>query len=448
MSDRSSSDSRAPVEAAGETPGRPRPRHPLADPHILVGALLPALLFSLGVGAMLPVIASFAVERGASLATAGAIAAMLPVGQILADMPAGSLTARIGDRRAMLLAGLLGALGFLGAALSPGPLSLAAAVLLVGGANAVFHLARHAHLTAVTPPQHRARVLSTLGGMNRIGQFLGPFLGAAVLLVGELPLVFVVAAVTALAASATVAMTREDPQTVDDDGAAGVGAAQSGRAGRAQSAEASRAPRMLEVLRDHRRLLMTLGVPVLLVGSVRGARQQVLPLWGEHLGLDPATISLLFGLAAGVDMLLFYPAGKIMDRMGRLWIGVPSMTLLGLAMALVPLTSGESQLAAAAVLMGLGNGLGSGIMMTIASDVAPERGRPQFLGAWRLLQDVGVASGPLIVSAGAALGSLAAGIWTAAAMGPAGAAALRRWLPRWSIHATRATRRRAEQSAP
>ncbi|GAB3178446.1 MFS transporter [Nesterenkonia halophila] len=436
MSDRSSSESRAPLEAAGESPGRPR--HPLADPHILVGALLPALLFSLGVGAMLPVIASFAVERGASLATAGAIAAMLPVGQILADMPAGSLTARIGDRRAMLLAGLLGALGFLGAALSPGPLPLAGAVLLVGGANAVFHLARHAHLTAVTPPQHRARVLSTLGGMNRIGQFLGPFLGAAVLMVGELPLVFVVAAVTALAASATVAMTREDPQT-DDDGAE-AGAAQSGRA---QSAEASRAPRMLEVLRDHRRLLMTLGVPVLLVGAVRGARQQVLPLWGEHIGLDPATISLLFGLAAGVDMLLFYPAGKIMDRMGRLWIGVPSMTLLGLAMALVPLTSGESQLAAAAVLMGLGNGLGSGIMMTIASDVAPERGRPQFLGAWRLLQDVGVASGPLIVSAGAALGSLAAGIWTAAAMGPAGAAALRRWLPRWSIHATRATRRRA-----
>ncbi|MGQ7785897.1 MFS transporter [Nesterenkonia sp. K-15-9-6] len=400
---------------------------------VVLGALVPAFIFSIGIGAMLPVIAPHAVQQGAPLAVAGVIAAMLPVGQILADIPAGALAARIGDRRAMLAAGGLAGLGLLAAAAAPTLVTLGLAVLLVGAANAVFHLARHSYLTEITPALHRARVLSTLGGVHRIGQFVGPFLGAVVLHAGDLRLVFVLAAGTAAAATVTVALARPDPSAETLDAPV--------------AGDSRRRPRLAAVLGQHRRLLLTLGAPVLLVGAIRGARQQVIPLWGEHIGLDPATISIIFGIAGGIDMLLFYPAGKIMDRFGRLWIGVPAMITLGVAMALVPLTHSTIQMVWVAVALGLGNGLGSGIMMTVASDVAPSQGRPQFLGAWRLLQDLGIAAGPLIVASGAVLGSLAAGIWVAAAMGPCAAGALQRWLPQWSVHANRTTRRRAGLSA-
>ena len=43
-----------------------------------------------------------ATERGASLALAGLIAAMLMVGELVADLPAGWLVARIGERIAMI----------------------------------------------------------------------------------------------------------------------------------------------------------------------------------------------------------------------------------------------------------------------------------------------------------------------------------------------------------
>ncbi|MDZ5078460.1 MFS transporter [Nesterenkonia sp. HG001] len=400
---------------------------------VVLGALIPAFIFSIGIGAMLPIIAPHAVQQGATLAVAGVIAAMLPVGQILADIPAGALASRIGDRPAMLLAGGTACLGLLGAALADSLIALALAILLVGAANAVFHLARHSYLTEITPPMHRARVLSTLGGVHRIGQFVGPFIGALVLQTGDLRLVFLLATATAAAASVTVALSRPEERRRHPDQ----------RRSDSEAEDAVVRPSLRTVLRDHRALLLTLGVPVLLVGCIRGARQQVIPLWGEHLGLDPATISIIYGIAGGIDMLLFYPAGKIMDHFGRLWMGVPAMVVLGLAMALVPLTQAAAQLTWVAVALGLGNGLGSGIMMTVASDVAPSAGRPQFLGAWRLLQDLGIAAGPLIIAAGAALGSLAAGIWVAAAMGPAAGAALQRWLPRWSVHANRTTRRRA-----
>ena len=78
------------------------------------------------------------------------------------------------------------------------------------------------------------------------------------------------------------------------------------------------------------------------------------------------------------------------------------------------------------MLMGFGNGIGSGILMTLGADVAPPETRSQFLGVWRLCADSGSAGGPLVVSAAAALGSLAAGIsrWAPWARGGGRAAAL------------------------
>lgn len=398
---------------------------------VVLGALIPAFIFSIGIGAMLPVIAPYSVERGASLATAGLIAAMLPVGQILADVPAGQLAAKIGDRAAMLVAGTVAALGFLAAALAPSVLTLGFAVLLVGASYAVFHLARHSYLTEVTPAFHRARVLSTLGGVHRIGQFVGPFLGAGVIYLFGTSAVFYIAVLTALAATVTVWLARPTARQHDDE---------------ALDTSASQrrvTPRLRDMLREHRRVLLTMGTVGMLVGTIRGARQQVIPLWGEYIDLDPTTISLLFGLAGGIDMLLFYPAGKVMDRFGRLWVGVPAMLMLGIATALIPFTSTATEMAVVSMFLGFANGCGSGIMMTISSDIAPAQGRAQFLGVWRLLTDIGLGAGPMLLAAGAAVGSIAAGIWVTAAIGPLASAGMQRWLPRYSDHANRSTRRRA-----
>jgi MFS family permease len=73
---------------------------------------------------------------------------------------------------------------------------------------------------------------------------------------------------------------------------------------------------------------------------------------------------------------------------------------------LVPLTDSFTTLAAVGVLMGLGNGMGSGIVMTLGADFSPATGRASFLGVWRLVSDLGQAGGPLVVSAVAAMASL------------------------------------------
>ena len=200
---------------------------------------------------------------------------------------------------------------------------------------------------------------------------------------------------------------------------------------------------MWQVLRDHRAIFATLGIAIFAVGATRGARQTVIPLWAEHLGIEPATTSLLFAVSGAADMLLFYPSGKIMDRFGRLWVGVPSMLLLGTAMICLPFAATPIAVGVAAIFIGLGNGIGSGVLMTLGADTAPTEIRAQFLAVWRLIQDSGNATGPLVVSAGAALGSLAGGIIAMGAVGIGAAGALLRWTPRWSVHACRRTREAA-----
>lgn len=381
---------------------------------------LPTLIFEIGMGAVAPMIALSGRGLGASVGMAGLVLAMLGVGQILGDVPAGALAARVGDRRAMLIAATVAIVTLLGCALADTLWELALFVTATGATNAVFILARQAYLTEVIPEGLRARALSTLGGMTRVGAFIGPFIGAAVVHGRPVRDIYWLALACAVAAGLVVLLV---PDVADPT------------AGHRRSTVSVRT-----VVVRHRRVFLTLGLAVLLVASVRATRQTVLPLWAERIGESPSTTSIVFGLAGLVDTLTFYPSGKIMDRAGRLWIAVPSMLVLGLTQAVLPLTGGLVSLTVVAMLMGFGNGIGSGVLMTLGADVAPPETRSQFLGMWRLCSDSGTAVGPLAVSAVAGLGSLAGGIGMMGGVGIIAAVALLRWVPRYSPFATAGTR--------
>ncbi len=377
---------------------------------------LPSLLFGIGQGAIAPVIPLSARELGASVATAGLVVAFLGVGRVIGDLPAGLLAIRIGERRAMLVA-----LGVTVAALATciaarSVIVLICAVVFLGFATAVFGLARHAYLAEIMPYEQRGRALSTLGGTHRVGMFVGPFLGAAMMqglgTDGGYWLHVVVAVIAAV-----VLIVVPDPPAAR---------------GRVTGHHEAAAPRvsLRKIIRQQAPVLRTLGVAALLVGAARASREVAIPLWGEDIGLSPATTSLVFGISGAVEMLLFYPAGLVMDRLGRRWVVVPSMLILGTSLVLLPLTGGVATYTAVAVVMGLGNGLGSGIMMTIGADVSPHAGRAAFLGAWRLFSDVGNGLGPLSVSGVTALASLGLAIGAAGGIAYLGAALMAYWIPR------------------
>ena len=78
----------------------------------------------------------------------------------------------------------------------------------------------------------------------------------------------------------------------------------------------------------------------------------------------------------------------------------------------------------------MGNGIGSGIIMTIGADASPSADRTRFLGIWRLITDLGGGGGPLLMSSVTAVLSLAGGITAIGALGFVAAWMFWRWLPR------------------
>lgn len=398
------------------------PQQPFEFRAIAVGAYGPSLLYGVATGAILPVIALTARDLGADVATAALIITLTGAGSLVANVPATLIAVRFGERRALIGAALWCAAAMFLALTAPNLPVFAVAILLEGMAGAVFGLARQSYLTEVVPVQFRARALSTLGGVTRIGVFLGPFLAALFMSFLGLGGAYWVGAGASLAAAA---LSWRVPELV----AAG---RRSGR-GRVPTETAPpipASPTIRSTLRSHTRVFLTVGVGVLLIAAVRATRQAVLPLWSESIGLDAATTALVYGLSGAIDMLIFYPSGKIMDVKGRRWIAVPCMLIMGTALTLLPLTDGHTGLLLVALLIGFGNGIGSGIVMTLGADFSPSPGRPQFLGIWRLLTDLGTMGGPGLLSLVTALATLSAGIWATAALGFLGAGVLWYWIPR------------------
>lgn len=388
-----------------------RPRSDVALRSLGATVYLPVLIHAVGQGAFAPVIVLSAYELGASLGTAGLVVALLGLGLIIGDLPAGALVGRIGERPAMILAAAIGGAGLLICATAGTILPYAAGVLVYGTSTATWGLARQVYVTDVVPYRLRARALSLLAGLTRIGMFIGPLAGAvAIGAFGIAGAYLVCLLATALSAVTLLALPDIASRPTE-------------RGGRPDGGTR-------RVILDNARTLRTLGLALVLVGIVRESRRVLIPLWGTFIALEPATISLIFALSTGADMLLFYPAGKIMDVAGRWWAAVPAFVILGVAHFLLPLVSTAGGLAVIAVLMGIGNGTSTGMVMTVGADVAPIVGRPQFLGAWRTLFDIGRGLGPLLISALIGVASIAAAAVAIGGTALLAAGALHIWVPK------------------
>ncbi len=79
------------------------------------------------------------------------------------------------------------------------------------------------------------------------------------------------------------------------------------------------------------------------------------------------------------------------------WVAFPVVAAVAVGVLLLPAAQTFAAVLAVAVLMAVGNGLGSGIVMTMGADTAPTVGRAQYLGGWRLVGDIGGTSAPLLV---------------------------------------------------
>ncbi|MDP6054589.1 MAG: MFS transporter, partial [Candidatus Latescibacteria bacterium] len=85
----------------------------------------------------------------------------------------------------------------------------------------------------------------------------------------------------------------------------------------------------------------------------------------------------------------------------------PAFVIMAIGFVLMSFADSFEGLLLSQLVIGIGNGFGSGTMMTLGSDLAPTGERGQFLGIWRFIGDVGAVNGVLVVGVLADILSLA-----------------------------------------
>jgi MFS family permease len=313
------------------------------------------------------------------------------LGMLISDLPSGIAMRWLGQRRTMVIGlGLvaLSTLALFGTRSVPQALVLR---ILSGIGFSIFGVSRHAYIAESAVINVRGRAVALFGGVNRIGRFSGPAIGGLIGSALSLRAPFLIAGgLMGVAFFLVVWMVPRTDATQK----------------REQQSLGAFVQQLWLVAKDQSRILTTVGAGQLFAQMVRTGRDVLIPLFGSDvLALDVAQIGWISTFASAIDMMLFYPVGMIMDRWGRKFAIVPSFLVQGVGLAIIPLTGGFISLAAVAGLIGFGNGLGSGTMMTLGADLAPADVRGEFLGMWRLIGDMGFMLGPSV--AGAVAGALA-----------------------------------------
>ncbi|MCF2706554.1 MFS transporter [Arcanobacterium haemolyticum] len=398
------------------------PLRPLALP-----VYIPALIYAIGDGAIKPVIVLAALSIGFTDAGSSAVVGLFGLVGVFTAPPLGRLISRIGDRKALVGAGIvtIGAIILSLASLIVGNAHPAFArssfiislVIIAIGAN-IWALGRQAYVAEHVDASWRARGLSTLGGMTRLGDLVGP--GFSTLLIGMwfLGSVFWLALIMTAISTLMVVVFLVPP--AEKESAVDILATEEN-----PSAPASQAPAITEAPRPTvvRSVFATvvMGIGLNAIAILRANRNVIVPLWGAFLGVDETVITATFAISALVDSIMFFAVGGLMDRHGRLAALIPSLLVMPAGIVTMLLWQDVVGFVVGACILGIGNGFGAGVVMTTGADLSPTVNRATFLGLWQAIVNIGTAAGPFIASGMTHVLGVGASLWATAGIGVAGA---------------------------
>lgn len=322
-----------------------------------------------------PVLPDLGTRLGASPTLIGLLFASFGLTLMAVSIPMGSMSDRIG-RRAPMVGGLLTlSLSTVLFAFARDVPSLFAARLVQGAADAVTWVVGFALIADLYGPAERGRVMGLVMSGTSVGLTLGPSIGGWLYEIGGITLPFIVVA----AAAAVVALLFL----------------------------VLKLPAPNPAVR-HVGMRAVLGVPAVfmcIVAAIAGSGtitmlEPVLPLvFHSKLGLGPARIGLLFGIASLSSMLVHPIYGRLSDRYGG-----KRLTAIGLALsaALLPVMSLAWDVRSAAVLMFV---LWAALSMTVtpslafiaeAASAARVESFGVVYGAYNVAWAVGMLTGPAL----------------------------------------------------
>ncbi len=368
---------------------------------MLLSMHLPAISIGFGLGATVVVIPKLTQDLGEGMVAAMMVFILQQLGTAVAPIPTGYLIDRIG-RRKMLLAGpiliAISSLLIVRVIVQDGSFMEILLYRFFGGiGEQMWMLSRLTVIADTSGSQQRGKQITSMFGVQQIGNLTGPIVGgiasvtiglwlpfaihAVIVILGVIPSFFIVKETMGKAAAASAGAS----------GSVTAAGASIGGLRRGLTWADLKTPPIPQVFLAQFLANVTRG------GIFGGGVIVVYASYG--FGLSELEIGGLRSVMSVVGIPVVFGAGYIMDRFGRKFTIVPGLMLSGFSMAFLAVTDllavPVSVFILAFIAVHFCVSLISGNMQTLGTDVAPPHARGAFFGVSRQIAQTGSLASPV-----------------------------------------------------
>lgn len=353
---------------------------------------IPNFLQGATTGMRTSLIPIFAKELGADDGAIGMITAAAGIARMLVNFPAGQLTTKYGFSVVMTIGMVSVVLGSIVGAGAWAPSVLSVSNFFLGAGIGIFFLSRHVMLSTIVEKHQRGRLMSMIGGVERWSSVAGPLFAGLLIEVGGNRLCSIAMAPLAILCVLFVHRSARVHQLDDKFRTENAVRAAYER----DNSQDAQVRDLVTLLRLYGGLVVRVGVYAMNVIQLRQCRRLLLPLAAINAGMRPSIVGLIVSTSFAIDATLFFLGGMVMDRFGRKFSAIPTSVNLGVSFFILGQAQTTFSLFVAAIAFGIGDALGSGLLLTLNADHVPKKAGPEFMGILRTVQDSGQLFGPLL----------------------------------------------------
>jgi MFS family permease len=240
-----------------------------------------------------------------------------------------------------------------------------------------------------TTRENRGRLMAVRSITSRVGTLAGPLTGALILVMfhDNLRYVFLFNAVTKVFIHVLIQVFASETAPEENR-----------RGAHGSGIERSKLDLHMFMTKAFAALVIT-SFAMHMMGQT-GAYGALFPVQAKNeVGMSAAEVGQVLSIAGFIGLLMAYPSGWAIDKIGRKPMMIPGMLILaGAAFVLANLETTE-QVYVMIVLYGIGNAMSLGGAQAFVIDLAPADRRGTYMGVWTLVGNTGGILAPLIIGA-------------------------------------------------
>ena len=321
----------------------------------------------------------YARDFGASNIQIGAVIAGFALTRTAFNIPAGIFAGRVGSKKSMLLGLIFVGVTSAVIGLARNYETILLARTSAGVGSAFYVTSSVTYMAELTSTGKRGRSMSIYDGVGMVGSSIGPAIGGVLVYWGGRNLPFLAYACFLFAAAAIVQLLLPE----------------------ATQRPQRQFPNYLDVKRTYGdKSFLSVNTATFMYSFVLTSMQfTIIPLFAVgNVGLNSLQIGGLFTVLSVAELATFIPIGSLSDRVGRKPFMISSLIVSSVVLILMSRTSTPIGFSLAMGFLGFGSGL-AGPMDAWISDLAPVDKLSVAIGLYRTLNDIGVVTGPIFLTA-------------------------------------------------